>query len=92
MSAKFTLTTTPEIFSSASHLYEALLFFADSIYESDKFELVLSRQELADFTGMSKESVSRIIRDLIDENIILAKGRTIEVLNKKKRMLLKDTE
>lgn len=70
---------------------EALLFFSDSIYQSDTFDLILSRQELADFTGMSKESISRIIRDLNDEKVIISKGRKIEILNREKLILLKET-
>ena len=70
---------------------EALLFFSTTIFNSDIFDLVLSRQELADFTGMSKESVSRVIHDLIDDNIIHARGKMIELIDKNKLIKLKET-
>lgn len=70
---------------------EALLYFSDTIYNSDKFELVLSRQELAEYTSMSKESISRILKDLNFENIIETQGRTVSILNKEKLILLKET-
>ena len=70
---------------------EALLFFSDSIYNSDNFDLLLSRQELADFTGMSKESISRIFRDLNQDDIIISQGRNIQIKNREKLVLLKET-
>jgi CRP/FNR family transcriptional regulator, polysaccharide utilization system transcription regulator len=70
---------------------EALLFFSNSIYNSDSFYLDLSRQELADFTGMSKESISRIFKDLNEENIISSNGRQIDLLNREKLHLLNET-
>lgn len=70
---------------------EALLFFSNTIYHSENFELVLSRQELAEFTGMSKESISRIFKDLNDEHIIQSKGRAIEIINKDKLIKLEQT-
>jgi CRP-like cAMP-binding protein len=65
-------------------LAEALIYFSDKIYSTDSFELPMSRQELADFTGTSKESVSRIFRDFSDANIIAVEGREIKILNKEK--------
>ncbi len=70
---------------------EALLYFSDTIFNSDNFELVLSRQELAEYTSMSKESISRILRDLNTENIIETKGKIVSILNKEKLILLKET-
>jgi CRP/FNR family transcriptional regulator, polysaccharide utilization system transcription regulator len=70
---------------------EALLYFSDTIFNSDNFELVLSRQELAEYTSMSKESISRILKDLNTENIIETKGKIVSILNKEKLILLKET-
>jgi CRP/FNR family transcriptional regulator len=61
---------------------EALIFLSDSVYMSDNFELYLSRQELADFTGMSKESICRVLKEFNDENIVLSKGRMISIQDK----------
>jgi CRP/FNR family transcriptional regulator len=70
---------------------EALLFFSDQVYYSDKFVILLSRQELAEFTGMSKESISRILKDLNQEDIIISNGRNIEIRNRQKLLRLKET-
>ena len=61
---------------------EALIFLSDSVYKSDNFELYLSRQELADFTGMSKESICRVLKEFNDENIVKSKGRMISIKDK----------
>lgn len=70
---------------------DALFYLSDEIYKSNTFDLDLSRQELAEFTGMSKESISRIFKDLIDEKIIKSTGRHIEILNREKLEILKVT-
>jgi CRP/FNR family transcriptional regulator len=63
---------------------EALMFLSDKIYNSDNFELYLSRQELADFTGMSKESICRVLKEFNDEDIVLSKGRMINIRNRER--------
>lgn len=62
---------------------EALIFLSDSVYNSDNFELYFSRQELADFTGMSKESICRVLREFNNDNIIFSKGRMISIQDKR---------
>jgi CRP/FNR family transcriptional regulator len=62
---------------------EAIIFLAETIYNSDNFELYLSRQELADYTGMSKESICRVLKEFNDGNIVHTKGRMISIQDKK---------
>ena len=62
---------------------EALIFLSDKVYKSDNFELYLSRQELADFTGMSKESICRVLKEFNDGNIVFSKGRLISIQNRR---------
>ena len=47
-----------------------ILFFADTIYESDTFTLPLSREELGNLVDASRESVSRILTEFHEEKII----------------------
>ncbi len=61
---------------------DALIFLSDTVYNSDHFELYLSRQELTDFTGMSKESICRVLKEFNDENIVQSKGRNISIQDK----------
>ncbi len=60
---------------------ESLLYLSEQIYESPIFDVVLSRQELADISGLSKESVCRILKEFQKEGIINTKGNHYEILN-----------
>jgi CRP-like cAMP-binding protein len=62
---------------------EALIFLSDMVHKSDQFELCLSRQELADFTGMSKESICRVLKEFNDDDIVRSKGRMISIKDRK---------
>jgi CRP-like cAMP-binding protein len=62
---------------------DAILFFAGEIYNSNTFALPVSRQDLADLTGITRESASRILTDFHKEKIIEIKGRQVNILNEK---------
>lgn len=72
-------------------LADIILCLADRIYKSDRFELTLSRKDLAEITSMSIESVARNIRDFKEEGVIKVDGRKIEILDKKKLEYISDT-
>ncbi len=69
-------------------LAEALLFFANEIYHADEFELVLTRQEIGDFTNMAKESVIRILKEFEDDEVVKANCPRIKILNKEKLQMI----
>ncbi len=71
-------------------LAEALIFFSDEIFMSDTFNLILSRQELGEYTNMAKESVVRIIKDLEEEKIIQSDGGTIKILDREKLEMISE--
>ena len=60
---------------------DVLLYLKDKVYESNPFQTTLSRQDLADMSGMSKESAIRILREFKDEGIIQVNGNEFEILN-----------
>jgi CRP-like cAMP-binding protein len=60
---------------------ETLLFFAHEIYDNASFKLPVSRQDLGDMTGSTRESVSRILTDFHNEKIIHTEGRKITIVN-----------
>jgi CRP-like cAMP-binding protein len=60
---------------------ETLLYFANEIYKSQTFTLPISRQDLGDMTGSTRESVSRILTDFHNEKILNIEGRRITILN-----------
>ncbi|MCT4602111.1 MAG: Crp/Fnr family transcriptional regulator [Marinifilum sp.] len=60
---------------------DGLLYLSKKIYESNSFSLHLSRQDIADLTGMSKDSAIRILKEFHHEEIIELDGRKLNVLN-----------
>ena len=62
---------------------DAILFFANEIYNSNTFNLPVSRQDLAGLTGITRESVSRILTDFHNEKILEIDSRKISILNDK---------
>jgi len=71
-------------------LAESLLYFADTLFHSDSFEMVLSRQELGEMTNMAKESVVRIMGELENEKIIQATPRSVKILKREKLRLISE--
>ena len=60
---------------------DTILFFAHEIYNSNAFTLPVSRQDIADLTGMNRESVSRILTDFHEDKIIGLNNRNLTILN-----------
>lgn len=65
-------------------LAEGLIHMANEIFKTDKFNCNMTRQELGEFTGMTKESVVRLLKEFHDEEIIHLNDHSIEILNKPK--------
>jgi CRP-like cAMP-binding protein len=59
---------------------DALFYLSNEIYSKNPFLMSLSRQDLADLSGMSKESAIRILKDFKDEGIINIDGKQFEIL------------
>ena len=60
---------------------DGLIFLANEVYHSSKFETVILRQELADFTAMSKDSAIRILKEFERDGVLYLKDKTIEILD-----------
>jgi CRP/FNR family transcriptional regulator len=71
-------------------LAEALLYFADEVFHSDDYEMLLTRQEIGEMTNMAKESVVRIMGELENEQIIRAMPRSVKILNKDKLRVISE--
>ena len=67
---------------SPGRVAEALLFFADEIFNSDAFTIPLNRHELGDLTGCSRENISRILTDFHKDGLIDINGRDVKILKK----------
>jgi len=65
-------------------LAEGLLFLSEKIYKSNTFNCVLSRQELGEFTGMTKESAVRLLKEFNDDGIVRVNNTQMEIIDMKK--------
>lgn len=67
--------------NTPGRMAEALLYLANDIFESDRFDPHITKSDLADLTGMARDSAVKILRDFKEDNLIkLEKG--IEILNR----------
>jgi CRP/FNR family transcriptional regulator len=61
---------------------DALLYLADEIYHSDVFNISLSRQDLAELSALTKESVIRILKEFKEDGIIDFSGNHFDIKSK----------
>jgi CRP-like cAMP-binding protein len=69
---------------------EALLMLGETIFKSDEFDMILSRQELGEMTNMAKESVVRILKELEGTGVIKAGYSRIEIIDKEKLRIISE--
>lgn len=60
-----------------------LLYFSETIYNSDEFVLPISRREIAEYIGMTTENVIRTLSEFKKDKIIQTLGKTIVIVDKK---------
>ena len=60
---------------------ETLLYLYLKVYFDNPFELTISRQDLADLSGMTKESAIRVLKKFKDDDIISLDGNHLEIHN-----------
>jgi len=70
---------------------DALFYLSDQIYGKNPFEMSISRQDLADLSGMSKESAIRILKEFKDEEIITVDGNNVHILNPQQLKKISET-
>lgn len=62
-------------------LADILLCLSNKIFKSTSFELPLSRADLGDLTGMSTESVIRMMKEFKDDGLIGMHCKNVELLD-----------
>jgi CRP-like cAMP-binding protein len=67
-------------------LADALLYFSDSVFQSNEYDMILSRQELGEMTNMAKECVVRILKELEDSGVIYSDSTRIKIIDRDKLM------
>jgi CRP/FNR family transcriptional regulator, polysaccharide utilization system transcription regulator len=63
---------------------DALLYFSDEIFNSDDFDMILSRQELGEMTSMAKECVVRILKEFEDSGVVYSDSSKVKILDRAK--------
>lgn len=62
-------------------LADILLCLSRQVFKKDEFELPLSRKDLAELSGMSSETVIRMIKKFSEDGLIQLKGKSFKVLD-----------
>ncbi|MEA3318345.1 MAG: Crp/Fnr family transcriptional regulator [Bacteroidota bacterium] len=62
---------------------ETLLYFSNHIFHSDTINIPLTRTEFGAYIGTTRETITRIIHDFTDDNLIENNGKNIIIKNKK---------
>ena len=70
---------------------DALVYFSDEIFESRTFEMILTKQEFADFSKMSKDSVSRVLKSFNNDGLINFEDNMVEILDYDKLLRISTT-
>ena len=59
---------------------DALIYLSDEIFQATEFEMLISTSDLAELTGMSRDSAVKILREFKDENIIRIQSGILHIL------------
>jgi CRP/FNR family transcriptional regulator, polysaccharide utilization system transcription regulator len=60
---------------------DTLLYLKNYVFKSNPFSVPLTRQDLADMSNMTKESLVRILQQFKSSGLIKTRGNSIEILN-----------
>lgn len=60
---------------------DALIYLTEEIYESELVGPEITRQDIADYTSMSKDSAIRILKEFERDQIVRLLGKSIEIID-----------
>lgn len=60
---------------------DVLLYLSESVFESTCFKYLLSTREIAELSGVSKESAARTLKEFSDDAIIVINRKQLRILN-----------
>lgn len=75
----------------AGRVADALIYFSEDVFNNNSFNLPISKQEIADYTQMSKDNLVRIMRSLNNENIIHQDRDMLTIINMEKLKYISST-
>jgi CRP/FNR family transcriptional regulator len=64
---------------SFGRIADIIICLADRIFKSEEFELPLSRKELAELSGMSSETVIRMLKKFDEDGVINLQGKYLTI-------------
>ena len=67
-----------------SRIADILIYFSSIVFSSNKLQIPLTRSELAEMAGTSRESIGRVIAKFKSEGIIKTAGKNIIINDIKK--------
>ena len=70
---------------------DALFYLSENIYCQNPFKMTISRQDLADISGMSKESAIRILKEFKEEGILNVEGSSFHIVNQAQLKKISET-
>jgi CRP/FNR family transcriptional regulator, polysaccharide utilization system transcription regulator len=76
---------------SFGRLADILLCLSDRIFKNSEFELPLSRRDLAELSGLSAETVIRILKKFHDENLIFLDGKNFRIIDYQRLQKISET-
>ena len=68
----------------AGKLAEALLTFTNEIFNSNEFELPISRQDLANLIGTTRESTISMLQEFKNDGVLEVQAKKFKILDKAK--------
>jgi CRP/FNR family transcriptional regulator, polysaccharide utilization system transcription regulator len=70
---------------------DTLIYLFEEIFESSKFSMYLSRQDISELSGMSKDSAVKILREFQNDGVINLTEHEMELLDHEKLHLISRT-
>ncbi len=63
---------------------DIILCLANRVFKQSEFDLPLSRKDLAELSGMSSETVIRMLKKFTDDGLIVIDGKSIKVVDQER--------
>lgn len=76
---------------SFGRLADILLCLSDRVFKTTEFDLPISRKDLAELSGMSPETIARMLSKFNDEALIQLDGKSVRLLDVEKLRKISET-
>ena len=74
----------------AGRMADLLLYLSKIIYENELFTNNLSKEDMSELAGMSKDNVTRILKEFQQKGLIKVNGGIIDLINIPALQLIND--